>query len=212
MAIFESTIFENLSGTVGNVTSYKLKDKQVARAKIFSRKDAKTLQQLKQRTRMKTISLFKHHLTPILASGFCTSSRKDASNRFLALNMGKVEVDDELNVTIDPLQLAISDGPLALPVIEAKIDHAGRRIIFRWKKQPLMPYMYKNDCLYGAIYETQMGRSRKVILGTRAEAGETTWELPKDWNSDHLVIYGFATTADGQKSSPTLGVLKSEEL
>ena len=58
MAIFESTIFENLSGTVGNVTSYKLKDKQVARAKIFSRKDAKTLQQLKQRTRMKTISLF----------------------------------------------------------------------------------------------------------------------------------------------------------
>ena len=161
---------------------------------------------------MKTISLFKHHLTPILPSGFCTSSRKDASNRFLALNMGKVEVDDELNVTIDPLQLAITDGPLALPVIEAKIDHAGRRIIFRWKKQPLMPYMYKNDCLYGAIYETQMGRSRKVILGTRAEAGETIWELPKDCNSHHLVIYGFATTADGQKSSPTLGVLKSEEL
>ena len=28
MAIFESTIFENLSGTVGNVTSYKLKDKK----------------------------------------------------------------------------------------------------------------------------------------------------------------------------------------
>ena len=201
MAIFESTIFENLSGTVGNVTSYKLKDKQVARAKNFSRKDAKTLQQLKQRTRMKTISLFKHHLTPILPSGFCTSSRKEASNRFLALNMGKVEVDDELNVTIDPLQLAISDGPLALPVIEAEIDHAGHRIIFRWKKQPLMPYMYK----------TQMGRSRKVILGTRAEAGETTWELPKDWDSHHLVIYGFATTADGQKSSPTLGVLNSEE-
>lgn len=74
---------------------------------------------------MKTISLFKHHLTPILPSGFCTSSRKEASNRFLALNMGKVEVDNELNVTIDPLQLAISDGPLALPVIEAEIDHAG---------------------------------------------------------------------------------------
>ena len=36
--------------------------------------------------------------------------------------------------------------------------------------------------------------------------------MPKDWNSHHLVIYGFATTADGQKSSPTLGVLKSEEL
>ncbi|MFR1240842.1 MAG: hypothetical protein ACLSDJ_06800 [Butyricimonas faecihominis] len=80
MAIFESTIFENLSGTVGNVTSYKLKDKQVARAKIFSRKDAKTLQQLKQRTRMKTISLFKHHLTPILPSSYLF--RKDASNRF----------------------------------------------------------------------------------------------------------------------------------
>ena len=58
MAIFESTIFENLSGTVGNVTSYKLKDKQVARAKNFSRKDAKTLQQLKQRTRMKTCLLY----------------------------------------------------------------------------------------------------------------------------------------------------------
>ena len=93
--------------------------------------------------------------------------------------MGKVEVDDELNVTIDPLQLAISDGPLALPVIEAKLTMPGAGSSSGGKKQPLMP-MYKNDCLYGAIYETQMGRSRKVILGTRAEAGETIWELPKD--------------------------------
>lgn len=36
------------------------------------------------------------------------------------------------------------------------------------------------DRLYGAIYETQIGRSRKVISGTKAEAGEATWELPKD--------------------------------
>jgi len=211
MAIFESTIFENLSGTVGNMTSYKLNDKQVVRAKIFVRKDAKSLKQLKQRTRMKTIALFRRHLAKTLLVGFCTSSKKEASNRFLSINMGKVEVDDELNVKIDLLQLAVSQGPLALPSIEAEVDHVARQIIFRWKKQPLMPYMYKDDHLHGVIYETKLGRSRNIFLGTRAEAGETTFDLPKDWNSHDLVIYGFATTADGLKSSPTSGILQTEE-
>ena len=35
MAIFDSAIFQNMSGSVGNVTTYKLGDKQVARSKPF---------------------------------------------------------------------------------------------------------------------------------------------------------------------------------
>lgn len=43
MAYFQSSIFQHLSGLVGNVTTYELDGKQVARAKTFILKDQKSL-------------------------------------------------------------------------------------------------------------------------------------------------------------------------
>lgn len=49
MAIFKPTIFQDISGSVGNVTSYKVGKTQIARGKPGFVKDAKTPEQLKQR-------------------------------------------------------------------------------------------------------------------------------------------------------------------
>ena len=49
MAIFNPTIYKDISGSVGNVTSYKVGKTQIARAKTGFMKDAKTPKQLQQR-------------------------------------------------------------------------------------------------------------------------------------------------------------------
>lgn len=209
MAIFDSTIFRDLSGSVGNVTAYKLGDKQVARAKTFVVRDAKSLAQLKQRLRMKEVARLRRGIVGVLPLGFCTSSRKVCLNGFLKENIKKVEVDDDLNVTFDLLSLSLSAGELALPSIQAEVDGDMRWVMFHWVKQPLMPYMFKDDRLYGVVYESGLRRCRKVELGTRGVSGDMAWELPRDWDAGKLVVYGFAVSADGKKASGTLGVCRS---
>ena len=56
MAIFKPTIFQDISGSVGNVTSYKVGKTQIARGKPGFVKDAKTPEQLKQRARLSLIT------------------------------------------------------------------------------------------------------------------------------------------------------------
>ena len=56
MAIFKPTIFQDISGSVGNVTSYKVGKTQIARGKPGFVKDAQTPEQLKQRARLSLIT------------------------------------------------------------------------------------------------------------------------------------------------------------
>ena len=209
MASFQSSIFQHLSGSFGNVTTYELDGKQVARAKTFILKDQKSLAQLKHRTKVRVISRLRRNFICVLSIGFCTISGKVAANCFVKENIHRVEVDDELNVTMDLSGFQLSGGELRLPLIEAEIDTGERRVVFRWEKQPLMPYMYKDDRLYGAVYESQLGRSREIMLGERGVEGELAWNLPEEWKVSGLIVYGFAVRADGKKASGTLGLART---
>ncbi|WP_292269186.1 hypothetical protein [Butyricimonas sp.] len=207
MAIFDPTIFQGLSGSVGNVTAYKLGDKHVARGKAIVIKDAKTLAQLKQRERMRVVTALRRGFIVVLEAGYCSASRKVCSNCFVRDNIGKVEVDDELNTTVDLLSLSLSGGELGMPRIGAEVEAGERQVVFRWESQPLMPRMEKDDRLFGAVFERVLRRSRLVELGTRGECGELAWMLPEEWDVGQLVVYGFATSANGKRASGTLGIL-----
>ena len=201
MGKFKSTLFRDLSGSVGNVTSYVLDGEQVC--------DSKSLAQLKQRERMKLISGLRRRVAKVLTIGYCSGSAKVCSNRFVKDNVGKVQVDDELKAGVDLLELTLSGAGLALPVIGAEIDGATGRVVFHWKKQPFMPYMFKDDRLYGVVYETKSRKIRAIELGTRGVSGELAWELPKGWDAGKLVVYGFAVSADGKRASGTRGIVAS---
>ena len=207
MAIFDPTIFQGLSGSVGNVTAYKLGDKHVARGKAIVIKDAKTLAQLKQRERMRVVTALRRGFIVVLEAGYCSASRKVCSNCFVRDNIGKVEVDDDMNVTLDLLSLSLSGGELNIPRVGAEIEANERQVLFRWERQPLMPRAAKDDRLFGVVYERVLQRSRLVELGTRGESGELAWMLPEEWDAGQLVVYGFAASANGRKASGTLGIL-----
>lgn len=206
MAIFDPTIFQGISGSVGNVTTYKLGDKHVARAKSFNVKDAKTPAQLKQRARVSVITKLQRSFREALGVGYCSASGKVCLNRFMKDNVGKVVVDDGMNVTLDLLSLTLSGGGLDTPRVEAEVGVDERQVHFRWERQPLMPRAAKDDRLFGVVYERKLRRSRLVELGTRGESGGLSWMPPAKWDAGQLVVYCFATSADGKKASGTLGI------
>ena len=150
MAIFNPSIYKDISGSVGNVTSYKIGKTQIARAKTRFMKDAKTPKQLQQRARLRLITRLRRNFIAILKTGYCTSSGKTCTNCFTRDNIGKVNAEDWDHPTLDLLTLSLSDGNLRLPLMEAEVNAEKRLVAFRWKKQPLMPFMAKSDQLVGA--------------------------------------------------------------
>ncbi len=207
MAIFKPTIFQDISGSVGNVITYKIGKTQIARGKPGFVKDAKTLEQLKQRARLSLITKLRRRFLKVLSVGYCSSSGKVCANCFTRDNIHKVNVEDVENPTIDLLTLSLSSGELRLPLIKAEVDKEKRLVIFQWEQQPLMPFMAKEDRLIGVIHEREEMKSRLVELGTRGKSGEKAWYLPKDWNVNQLVVYGFAVSENGQNASDTLGLI-----
>ena len=167
MAIFKPTIFQDISGSVGNVTSYKVGKTQIARGKPGFVKDAKTPEQLKQRARLSLITKLRRRFLKVLSVGYCSPSGKICANCFTRDNIHKVNADDVENPTINLLSLSLSGGGLRLPLIEAKVDKEKRRVSFQWQQQPLMPFMAKEDRLMGVIHEREEKKSRLVELGTR---------------------------------------------
>lgn len=211
MAIFNPSIYKDISGSVGNVTSYKIGKTQIARAKTRFMKDAKTPKQLQQRARLRLITRLRRNFIAILKTGYSTSSGKTCTNCFTRDNIGKVNAEDWDHPTLDLLTLSLSDGNLRLPLMEAEVNAEKRLVAFRWKKQPLMPFMAKSDQLVGAVYERKEERSRLVKLGSRGESGEKTWTPPADWDMSQLVVYGFAVSENGQDASGTLGLIETEK-
>lgn len=125
MGKFKSVVFRDLSGSVGNVTSYVLDGAQVVRSKPLLVRDAKSLAQLKQRERMKVINKLWRRFANALMVGYCSPSAKVYSNCFVRDNMRKIQVDDELNAEVNLLELSLSATGLALPLIGAEIDPEG---------------------------------------------------------------------------------------
>ena len=93
MAIFNPTIYKDISGSVGNVTSYKVGKTQIVRAKTGFVKDAKTPKQLQQRARLSLITKLRRSFITILKTGYCTPSGKTCINCFTRDNIGKVNAE-----------------------------------------------------------------------------------------------------------------------
>lgn len=179
MAIFNPTIYKDISGSVGNVTSYKVGKTQIARAKTGFIKDAKTPKQLQQRARLSLITKLRRGFITILKTGYCTPSGKKCINCFTRDNICKVNAEDWDHPTLNLLTLSLSGGNLRLPLMEADVNVEKRLVTFRWQKQPLMPFMTKSDRLMGAVYERIEQKSRLVELGTRGKSGERHGHHPR---------------------------------
>ena len=110
MAEFNSYLLGKVTKSVGNITLVYTKRKNIAKAKVFKRKDNPTPEILEQRAKMKTLAQFGRRILPVVRKGFAGVGRGTAFNAFVALNMDKVSFGAGSVATIDYGRLLLASG------------------------------------------------------------------------------------------------------
>ena len=110
MAEFNSYLVGKVTKSVGNITLVYTKRKNIAKAKVFKRKDNPTPEILEQRAKMKTLVQFGRRILPVVRKGFAGVGRGTAFNAFVALNMDKVSFGAGSVATIDYGRLLLASG------------------------------------------------------------------------------------------------------
>ena len=110
MAEFNSYLLGKVTKSVGNITLVYTKRKNIAKAKVFKRKDNPTPEILEQRAKMKTLVQFGRRILPVVRKGFAGVGRGTAFNAFVALNMDKVSFGAGSVATIDYGRLVLASG------------------------------------------------------------------------------------------------------
>lgn len=104
------TSHSKVTKSVGNITLVYTKRKNIAKAKVFKRKDNPTPEILEQRAKMKTLVQFGRRILPVVRKGFAGVGRGTAFNAFVALNMDKVSFGAGSVATIDYGRLLLASG------------------------------------------------------------------------------------------------------
>ena len=172
MAIIHSHIFNNASGSVGNVTISRYKGKNIAKGKICFKSKKQSAAQVCQQIRFKALSDIAFHFYTAIRAGSPHQSWSTSRVQFIGLNQNTVEVDEEtLNVTFHPERITFTTGNLTPPVVNIRIQENKRIIHAEWLRQPLSPIAKDEDDLFLVIYDTQEQDSLAYPLGKRGLPG-----------------------------------------
>lgn len=130
MAEFNSYLLGKARKLVGNITLCYTRGKNIAKAKVFSRKDNPTPESLAQRARMKALVELGRQLLPVIRKGFAGIGNGTTSNAFVATNMGAVTVDDKNGVTVDFNLLKVASGFIYPPKVSVTYSGGRRPDVF----------------------------------------------------------------------------------
>lgn len=205
MAKFNSYLLGRVTKSVGNVTMCYSRRNNVARAKVFLRKDTKTPEILTQRAKMKALSGLVKKMLPVVRRGFPTTATLLGNNEFVRINMAAVLVDEDYLATVDYERLLCADGEVYTPKVSVAYSAGTEEFTFTQQSQLEKEdgFSMPDDKVYGVLLETNLLRSRLVRLKTRGEDGDTAYPLPDDWDASRVEAYCFATTYNGRSASPS---------
>ena len=125
MAIFNSYLLGKAKKSVGNITLCYRNLKNIAQAKVFSRRDNPTPEVLDQRARVRVLGKLGRRLLPAVRKGFVGVGDGTTSNAFMSENMGAVEVTADHVATVDFARLKVASGLQDEPQVEVvdKLDY-----------------------------------------------------------------------------------------
>lgn len=202
MANFDSYLLGKTRGSVGNVTMCYTRGKNIARAKVFKRKDNPTPENLVQRAKMKMLVQLSRQLLPVIQKGFVGVGNGSTSNAFVAKNMDAIVVDKNYEATIDFDLLKMAFGMLYAPKVVVTYDAESKQYAFQQEMQEEESgYAFADDLVFAVLYETARGRARLVALKSRGESGNTNYALPEEWDSKEVKVYCFGTLKNGREAS-----------
>lgn len=130
MAEFNSYLLGKARKSVGNITLCYTRGKNIAKAKVFARKDNPTPEILAQRARMKALVQLSRQLLPVIRKGFAGIGRGSAANAFVKVNMSRVSVDEANVATVDLERLLCASGMLYPPKVEVTYSEESKDVFF----------------------------------------------------------------------------------
>ncbi len=207
MAKFNSYLLGRVTKSVGNVTMCYMNKQNVARAKIFARKDNPTPEVLVQRAKMKALIELSRWLLPVVQKGFRGIGNGTTSNAFVSLNMGCVSVGEDYTVTVDYTRMLVATGIRNTPKVSVTYASETSKYLFDQEaEQAEEGYAAGDDLVYAVLYETEAQRSRLVALRARGESGSTSYPLPEDWSAENVKAYCFAIKKNGKICSNSVSL------
>jgi hypothetical protein len=209
MATSQNPMTGKMSGTVGNFVTSSLGSQNIVRAKAFSRKDAKTEAQVKQRNGFKMIGELFPALGSIPAEGFVQrSSNTSVYVAFMAANMpGAIDKSGETSV-IDYSKLIVSNGSLSKVIVtEATLDETGITVKYlpslkNELNKPTDELVTLALLASGELWVERQPRGSELTDSILIPVTNVT-------AADILGVYVFAKRTDGSKSSKTAYVTLS---
>ena len=199
MAIFDSNLLGKVTKSVGNVTMCYTNKKNIAKAKVFKRKDKPTSEILDQRARMKVLVQLARRLLAVIRKGFEGAGNGTTSNAFVKENMGAVSVAEGHVATMEFEQMKVAAGILNIPEVTATYSADTSKYLFEQEgDEDEDALSLANDKVYAVLFETELKRLKIVALRDRGESGSTSLPLPKNWDNTKVVAYCFATSKNGK--------------
>ncbi len=199
MAIFDSNLLGKVTKSVGNVTMCYTNKKNIAKAKVFKRKDKPTSEILDQRARMKVLVQLARRLLAVIRKGFEGAGNGTTSNAFVKENMGAVSVAEGHVATMEFEQMKVAAGILNVPEVTATYSADTSKYLFEQEgDEDEDALSLANDKVYAVLFETELKRLKIVALRDRGESGSTSLPLPKNWDNTKVVAYCFATSKNGK--------------
>lgn len=208
MAKFNSYLLGKVTKSVGNVTMCYTNKQNIARAKIFARKDNPTPEVLTQRAKMKALIELSRWLLPVVQKGFRGMGNGTPSNAFVSLNMRCVSVDEDYVVTVDYARMLVATGIRNTPKVSVTYDADTSKYLFVQEAEEAEEgYAANDDPVYAVLYETEVQRSRLVTLRARGESGSTSYTLPENWSAEKVKAYCFAMKRGGKVCSNSVSLV-----
>lgn len=202
MAKFNSYLLGKMRNSVGNVTTCYVNKQNIAKAKIFARKDVKTPEILAQRAKMAALTAVIRRTLPVIRKGFAGVGKGSPSNAFTSVNMAAVLVDENYAATIDYEHLLMGSGMLYPPKVSVEYNTETKKYIFSQETQESEEgFALTTDKVYAVLIEETKKRTKLVALRERGESGSTSYALPEDWDAAKVHAYCFATTKNGKSAS-----------
>ena len=135
MAEFNSYLLGKARKSVGNITLCYTRSKNIAKAKVFTRKDNPTPEILAQRARMKVLVQLSRSLLPVIRKGFVGIGKGSTSNAFVAANMKAVTVNEKNEATVNFEQLLVAAGIINPPKVTVMYSEENQKFIFEQEGQ-----------------------------------------------------------------------------
>ena len=198
MAIHDSVLLGAMSQSVDNLTMCVCRKLRIVRHKAKHVTNPRTDKQRVQRAKMKATIELAQAFAPIAKIGFpAMAAGQTGYNGFVSANLQAV--------TVDYSKLACSsDLKLRTPKVTATL--ADKSITFTQESQEASSWANRDDQVYAVVYEKALNEVEMVKLRERGENGVTSFALPEDWTAAEVLVYAFATTVAGRRTSRTLAI------